>query len=163
MRVFAALATILLLCAPARAQDAATRETLLAAETFAAMISKDMIANTTREMTSLLWPAVERELAAKLDRAALAELRAEFEQSVTKFAEQTVKAAPALYARHFTARELHEMTVFYRSPTGRKALQVMPRLMAEYMASAVLPHLPALQREIQAFMETALKRRGTGK
>ena len=33
--------------------------------------------------------------------------------------------APAIYARHFTVSELKEITAFYRTPAGAKALTVI--------------------------------------
>jgi len=36
-----------------------------------------------------------------------------------------------LYARHFTADEVKALTAFYRSPAGKKSLEVMPVLMGE--------------------------------
>nr|WP_229503064.1 DUF2059 domain-containing protein [Pseudoduganella guangdongensis] len=36
-----------------------------------------------------------------------------------------------MYARHFSAEDVKALTAFYRSPAGKKALQVMPQLMAD--------------------------------
>jgi hypothetical protein len=41
----------------------------------------------------------------------------------------------AIYALHFTADELREITAFYRGPMGQKFLQVMPRIMQDSMAA----------------------------
>ncbi|SDH32886.1 MULTISPECIES: DUF2059 domain-containing protein [unclassified Duganella] len=38
-----------------------------------------------------------------------------------------------LYARHFSADELKQITAFYRSPVGAKMLNLMPQLMGEGM------------------------------
>lgn len=41
------------------------------------------------------------------------------------------KEVAPLYARHFTADEVKALTAFYRSPAGKKSLEVMPALMGE--------------------------------
>ncbi|WP_051293427.1 DUF2059 domain-containing protein [Pseudoduganella violaceinigra] len=41
-----------------------------------------------------------------------------------------------LYARHFTDDDIKALTAFYRSPTGKKSLQVMPMLMGESAQAA---------------------------
>jgi uncharacterized protein len=42
-----------------------------------------------------------------------------------------VKSAAQIYARHFTAEEMREVTAFYRRPTGQKLLQKLPQVMQE--------------------------------
>ena len=37
----------------------------------------------------------------------------------------------AVYDKYFTENELRDMIVFYRSPTGKKSIEVMPQLFAE--------------------------------
>ena len=44
------------------------------------------------------------------------------------FAEMT-----PLYARHFTAAEIGQMSTFYKSPVGKKMLSTMPQIMSESM------------------------------
>ena len=39
-----------------------------------------------------------------------------------------------IYARHYTKSELQDILDFYNSPTGKKSLQLMPKIMAESMA-----------------------------
>lgn len=58
-----------------------------------------------------------------------------------------------LYAREFTEAELKELVAFYRTPTGQKAIEKMPVLMAkgaEYGRSVVVAHQPELEAAIAA-------------
>jgi hypothetical protein len=51
-------------------------------------------------------------------------------------------AEPAIriYAKHYTERELADLVAFYRTPTGRKSIAVMPQLVRE-SAEAASQHL----------------------
>ena len=42
-------------------------------------------------------------------------------------------AIAVLYASHFTADELRQLTAFYRGPVGQKFLQIMPKIMQDSM------------------------------
>jgi hypothetical protein len=56
-----------------------------------------------------------------------------------------------LYAREFTEKELKELTKFYQTPTGRKAIEKMPLLMQggmEIGQRRMQEHMPELQQAI---------------
>jgi hypothetical protein len=56
-----------------------------------------------------------------------------------------------LYDKYFSADELEKMVVFYRTPVGRKAIEVMPSLMQEAgmgVDQLVRPHSIALMQQI---------------
>lgn len=143
---------------PARAQAptddarAAVRE-LVEATNFLALIDKILVAmlpemvnifskenpgtraNVERAMREVVLPAMQ-------------EQRAAF-----------VAGVEELYLRHFTAAELRDMTAFYRTPTGRKSLEVMPQLQAESMAMGAEWGRQAVIRAIERNREE-LRRRG---
>lgn len=48
-----------------------------------------------------------------------------------KLVDQLCNQLIPLYASHFTADEVKALTAFYRSPAGKKSLEVMPVLMGE--------------------------------
>ena len=57
-----------------------------------------------------------------------------------------------LYAESFTEPELREVTAFYQTETGQKAIRLMPSLMARGMAlgqQAVADHQADLEARIQ--------------
>lgn len=53
-----------------------------------------------------------------------------------KLVDELYNQVVPLYARHFTAEDVKALTVFYRSPTGKKSLEVMPMLMGESAQAA---------------------------
>jgi hypothetical protein len=53
-----------------------------------------------------------------------------------------------LYDRHFSESELREIVVFYRTPTGRKMIAILPGLMQEGLEAAV----PLLQPKVMALV-----------
>lgn len=57
-----------------------------------------------------------------------------------------------IYREAFTEAELRELIAFYKSPVGRKTVELMPRLMqegAEIGQKQIEPHLPELERRIR--------------
>jgi len=57
-----------------------------------------------------------------------------------------------LYAQTFTKEELNDITAFYRTPTGQKTMQAMPKLIAQGARlgqAKMQAHLPELQRQIE--------------
>lgn len=64
-----------------------------------------------------------------------------------------------LYDQSFSTQELQEIVVFYRTPTGRKVVEVLPRLLQQGMEQtlpAVQPKVMALVGEILAEQRTEL-------
>jgi hypothetical protein len=58
-----------------------------------------------------------------------------------------------IYREAFSEAELRELIAFYKTPVGRKSIELMPRLMQEGAAlgqKQIQPHLPELERRIQA-------------
>ncbi len=66
-----------------------------------------------------------------------------------KVVDEMYNEASSLYARFFTPQEMDQLAAFYRTPTGQKALNVMPQLTAEAMKSA--------QRIVAPRVQAALK------
>ena len=164
-RLLISVLVALALTAPASAQapaPAPAPEALQAAQQLAALMSGDTVGQMSAAMTAQIWPAIERQLGPKVDAATLAELRSEFEQSLAAFSKAAMADAPAVYARHFTAQELHELLAFYKSPVGAKALQTMPAVMAE-LGQEMAPRIQAFETELHAKMEATLKKHGYGK
>lgn len=56
-----------------------------------------------------------------------------------------------LYAKFFTEEELKDLLAFYRSPTGKKTIEVMPRLFAESMIQTAETIKPKLNEIITQF------------
>jgi uncharacterized protein len=163
MRNLRILAIVLLLAGAAessRADDTVPPEALQAANELFTILSVDMMKQLTGQMTSAFWPAVEKKAHDdKIDDATIAELRAEFEHIQLAFVTEAMKEAPPIYARHFTVAELQELTAFYRTPTGAKALHVLPLVMGEF-ATLLVPHLQEVQRQTNEGFNKILREHG---
>jgi hypothetical protein len=160
MRLIVLVTALVLRAVVAQAQDTGSPEAVSAARELMAIMSPDMIGQLTRGMTAQVWPGLEKELVgAKVDQATLSELRTEFEQSLEQFVVDAMKDAPAIYARYFSAQELREIAAFYKTPAGSKALQVMPKVMAEFYGTLV-PRMTSFQKEFQARFQAILQKHG---
>ena len=158
-RLFALAVVCGSLAFAACAEDAPSAEALKAAQELAQVVSADTVNQMSAAMTAQIWPTIENSLAAKIDAATLAELRAEFETSVAAFANETMRASPAVYARNFSAQELRDILAFYKTPTGAKALHTMPKVMGEVMAQ-MGPRMKTFQQDLNGRMIAILQKHG---
>jgi len=163
MRIVRILAIVLLFAGAsghARADDAVSPEALQAANALFKILSVDMMQQLTGQMTAAFWPAVEQKAHAdKIDDATIGELRKEFERIQLAFVTDAMKEAPPIYARHFTVAELQDLTAFYQTPTGAKALHELPQVMGEF-ASLMVPRLQDVQRQTTDGFNRILREHG---
>jgi hypothetical protein len=142
-------------------KDVPGADALAAARDLIAVISKDTMRQMTGQLTAALWPAIERNLRAKqpnITAGQVADLRSEYERIFLGYMNNAMADAPALYARHFSAAEMREMLAFHQSPTGQKALHVLPQLTVE-MFQMVMPKLQQMQGQmLDAFTKVARQR-----
>ena len=166
MRFISVVALVLLLCGPsmqARAEEQPDPEALAAATDLMAVMSPDMMKQLSSSISATFWPVIEQKAKAdKIDDATISDLRAEFERIQIAFASEAMKEAPPIYARHFTVAELKELTAFYRSPAGTKALREMPQVMGE-MTALMVPRLQEVQRQTSEAFKRVLQAHGYGK
>ena len=150
------------LAAPACADNSPSPETLAAAQELASIMTGDTITQMSKALTAQIWPNIDAQFKSKVDDATLAELRAVFEQSLATFTGEVMKDAPSVYARNFTAPELRDMIAFYRTPTGKKALDVMPKVMADVYAQ-LAPHVQAFRSDLNTKIEAVMTKHGYNK
>src|ERR1041385_5992958 len=116
-------------------KGAPSAEALAAARDLVAVVmSNDTIHQMSAQMVAQIWPSIEHSLRTKqsgITPEQVADLRGEYERIFVDYLNNAMADAPALYARYFTAAEMREMVVFHRSPTGQKALRLLPLLTAE--------------------------------
>jgi hypothetical protein len=63
----------------------------------------------------------------------------------------------SIFDKHFTESELKEWIAFYKSPIGKKMVQLMPVMMSESMEKINKNLLPRLQQEITKIIEDETK------
>jgi uncharacterized protein len=137
-------------------------EALQAAKDLLALISPQTIADMTENATSKVWPQLEAALRQQyptMDAATLTELRADYERLVSATVADAMTEAPAVYARHFTAPEMQEMTAFYRTPTGAKALKVLPQVTGD-LVPVLVPRIQAMQQKLGPIFTEVLQKHG---
>ncbi len=166
LRIFAVL-IVSLLAVPAatpraNAQSEPSAEIMQAAKDLMAVMSVDTVRQMVQGMTNQIWPQIERELRGKrpdIDQSTLTELRTEFENIQTRYMAGVMADAPKVIAKYFTATELREMLAYNKSPTGQKALKVMPQVMTEFFAT-IMPQMQGLQAQILPAFQEVLRKKG---
>jgi uncharacterized protein len=147
--------------APALAQTSSP-EQLQAARELAALASGNVLIDVTATLVKQVWPTIEAALRTKnpkIDAATLAELRKEFEQLQVSAINETMTDTALIYARYFTAQEMRDILAFYRTPTGAKALKIMPQATLE-LARALSPRLELLSATVTQRFSAILQLRG---
>jgi hypothetical protein len=140
-------------------QAAASPEALAAAKELMAVMSPNMMRQMMQGMVAQMWPQIERSFGPKVDAATSAELRAEFESTLQEWMTASMQDMPAIYARYFTAAELHQLVGFYKTPVGAKTLSVMPKAMADF-AGTMMPRMAAFQQQLQGRLQAILQKHG---
>lgn len=157
--MFCFLIGVMALVGPVRAQapPQPPAEAIAAADELLTVMSKDMVAQMTSQMMSQMWPMIESQVSTMTGAQALKEIRSEVERIAGDFTFRSMKSAPEIYARHFTAGELREITAFYRTPTGAKTIAAIPQVMGEFYAT-LGPRMPELENELRnAIMDVMAK------
>lgn len=148
MRAIRIAVALLLLCtaaASAQEQAAPTSHERAASELIDVLRLEQMTAASITTMTDAMLG----------QNPMLAPLRDVFIGFFTEFMrwEELRPAYVRLYRESYTESELRELIAFYRTPIGQKTVELMPRLMqqgAEIGQKQLQPHLPELQRRIEA-------------
>ena len=162
MRILAAVAMLIVagFVHPPRASAQQSPEALAAANDLFALMSTDMLAQLNTQVSAQLWPIIDRDLKSRgVDEATSAEIRKELERIQLEQLTESMKGVPAIYARYFTAAELHDIAAFYKTPTGAKTLRLMPAVMAEAM-QAMVPQMQKIQWKTQGALLRVLRQRG---
>jgi uncharacterized protein len=143
----------------ARAQAPGSPQALQAAQALVAVLSGDMVTQMSRAMTGQIWPKIEAQFGPKTDAATMMELRTEFEKALENFVRESLKDAPALYAKYFSAKELQDIGAFYKTPSGAKSLELMPTVTAEFFG-LLMPRMQAFSGTIEATIARVLEKHG---
>lgn len=168
MKMFHALAVASALVAlptgamPTQAGNTNSQDKLAAARELLGLMSEEMIAKLVGQVTDRMWPSLESRLRAynpSIDSSSLAGLRLELERIQRDYMRNVVKKGPEVYARHFTAEELHEIIAFYRTPVGAKLLEMTPKL-TEEVTGIITPHMPKFYENTLDAFAKVLRSRG---
>jgi hypothetical protein len=136
MRFTALIALAFAAASPARAQ---TPPVAPSPETLAAARELIQVIHATDQFKIIL-PALFQNL-----KAAIVQNRPEvekaydtmipiFNQKAAQRLDELTAAMATIYANNFTADEIHDITAFFRSPTGQKFIQRQPNVLQQSMA-----------------------------
>lgn len=75
------------------------------------------------------------------------------------FAQIVEEISLVVYDRYYTEQELRDLLAFYKSPTGRKTIQIMPQLFADSMQMTVERLNPKLLDALEQFIQEEKLRR----
>ena len=162
---FAALLMIgLVVMMPARGvtQSTPNSEALQAAKDLLAMQAPGMSSDLIAAASAQIWPTIELSLRTRnpnINAVTMDDLRREFDRLQSSYLSELMNEVPNIYARYFTADELREIIAFYRTPTGSKALTVMPRAMAEFVGREI-PRMQARHQQVIQAFTAILRARG---
>jgi hypothetical protein len=127
-----------------------------------------MIKDMNTKIFAQIWPTMEQSLrrqfstvdAATLD-AINAEIRAALEKELNTDVTALMDTMPAVYARYLTAAEMRDIQAFYRTPTGAKALKVLPEIMGEMMGK-LGPRIQDTMQRVNVAVAGILQKHGLG-
>lgn len=144
---------------PPRAAAQTDPAALAAAEDLVTLMSAGMLEQMSDQMVSALQTQLELALDTRLDDATIAAVHQEAKAILMVILADSMKAAPPIYARHFTAAELGDIAAFYRTPTGQKTIRVLPAVTGEAMQS-MAPQIMAAQKLMLERVTAILRERG---
>ena len=78
--------------------------------------------------------------------------------STINYAELLEQISMELYDKYFTEDELKDMLAFYRTPTGKKTIQVMPKLVTDSMQKSSEIVLPKIMNALNEVIQEEAKR-----
>jgi len=147
---------------PGFAQNAPNAEALEAAKVLVSLQAAGMTSDFSTGVSAQTWPTMETSLRLRnprIDAVTLSDLRREFERLQSSYLAELMSEQPAIYARYFTADELREIIAFYQTPTGSKALLMIPRAMTEFMGREI-PRMQIKQQQMLQAFDAILRARG---
>jgi len=146
VRLVPALAVIFVIFASsASAQEPALPEAQKLVELLSTSLLDDMTSQMLKPMSANL-------------EASFQGLFSELERITKKYVAQGLEKAPAIYARYFSASELRDIAAFYKTPSGSKALSLMPKVMGDFSGTVLVPLMQPMQAEMQTAMQTVLRK-----
>jgi Uncharacterized protein conserved in bacteria len=74
------------------------------------------------------------------------------------FAQEMDKISYPIYDKYFTESDLKELVAFYKSPVGKKSLEVMPKMMLDVMKQAQEVFMPKVKKAVDEVMAEEEKR-----
>lgn len=104
--------------------------------------------------------AAEKEKARAIAKESYERFMKSFRERVFKqidIARTVEEIAVALYTKYFSDQELSDLIAFYKTPTGKKSMQVLPSLATESIQMAQEKMGPTLEKIVKELLEEERK------
>lgn len=88
----------------------------------------------------------------------MSRLKQSFDQRIN-LAQIVEEISLVVYDRYYTESELRDLLAFYKSPTGRKTIQIMPKLFADSLQMTAERLTPKMLEVMEQFIEEEKVRR----
>ncbi|WP_269540145.1 DUF2059 domain-containing protein [Cerasicoccus fimbriatus] len=155
-KIFLILLTSLIAAAPTFADDASKKA--VATELYDLMSPKDTVIDS---FMASFEPYMQQIAQMGVPKEAVDQIRAEGKALAGKIAEdpELVTKMIAIYMDTFSEAELKDLIAFYKTPTGKKALQELPTLFQKGAVAGeeiAQKYLPEFQTKVQQIMEKAM-------
>lgn len=136
MRIIIRIFVVTAICAgmvagPVKAQDAETQKAIIE------LIKVSGMMKTMDRMADVIGTSVVQQLKSKhpdMTEEHATIIREELSTAFKDGTPQFIATSAPLYGKHFTLQEIKDLTAFYKTDTGQKAMRVLPQLMQESMA-----------------------------
>ena len=155
MRLAPALAVILVIFVSSASPQGPA---LPKAQKLVELLSTSLLDDMTSQMLKPMSANLEASFQGKIDDATKTELFNELERITKKYVAQGLEKAPAIYARYFSASELRDIAAFYKTPSGSKALSLMPKVMGDFSGTVLVPLMQPMHAEMQTAIQTVLRK-----
>lgn len=157
MRLVVIGAVVALMCSPAFADEASDKQA--AAESLVSLTTTQQMIDA---MNASSWPPVKDHIVSlnpDVDDETLAELRKIFEDNSAEVVNDASSVIIDFYAREFTLDELQAYVDFYKTPEGKKLLDLTPKMTGELMP-VLLQKTQSMMPEVLAALKKAAKDKG---
>jgi hypothetical protein len=64
----------------------------------------------------------------------------------------------SFYDKYFTESEINDFLTFYKSPTGRKSISIMPQMMNDMMSEMMKNYIPEMKKTMKVRMDEYIKK-----
>ncbi len=144
--------------APSSAQSADFAKQKAIVELMEITGAKKMLPQLARQAMSGMIESLRR-ANPKLDERAAAIVREEVTKAMSEHSPAMLAAIVKIYNKHFSEKEIRDVIAFYKTPTGRKTLHLMPKLMRDSIMSN-MKILRAMMPDLSLRIRQRLRREG---
>ena len=151
-----ATALFVVALAPARADDTARQNLFI--ELYEVMGYDTILSRITDAVGNATEAALRKEHPG-IDQKAVDIAREVVEETFAELKPELVRFTGTFMVRNFTENEIRDLIAFYRTPTGRKSLTLVPKMTQE-LSAWIAPTMQRAQKEMAVKLKKRLEKEG---